>query len=84
MENEDSIHDQEWPVADEKLIKEEKVNLIIQINSKVRDKIEVETGISENEAKQLTLQREKVKQWVSDKQIKKIIFIRNNLINIVI
>ena len=84
LENEDSIHDQEWPVADEKLIKEEKVNLIIQINSKVRDKIEVETGISENEAKQLTLQREKVKQWISDKKIKKIIFVKGKLINIVV
>ena len=80
----ESIHNQKWPEYDEKLIKEEKINLIIQINGKVRDKIEVKAGISKEEAKQLTLQREKVKQWISGKEIKKIIFVKDKLINIVI
>ncbi|MEK9134758.1 MAG: leucine--tRNA ligase [Patescibacteria group bacterium] len=81
--NKNSIFEESWPKYDEKLMQEDKINLIIQINGKFRDKIEVEAEISEGEVKKLTLNREKVKQWVAGKEIKKIIFIKNKLINIV-
>ena len=66
------------------MIREETINLIVQINGKVRDKIEVKAGISENEAKKLTLSREKVKKWIVGEKVKKIIFVKGKLINIVI
>jgi leucyl-tRNA synthetase len=78
-----SIHNQPWPKYDQKSIQEDRITLIIQINGKVRDKVEAEAGISEDEAKELTLEREKVKQWISGKKINQIIFIPNKLINIV-
>jgi len=78
-----SIFSEKWPKYSEELIKEETTTLIIQINGKVRDKIEVETGISEKEAKELTLKQEKVKKWILNKKIKKIIFVPGKLINIV-
>ena len=79
-----SIHAQKWPEYDSKLIEEEKINLIIQINGKVRDKIEAPAGISEEEAKRLVLGREKVKTWLQGKEIKKTIFVQGKLINFVI
>ena len=82
--NKDSIHNQRWPQYDEKLTKEKTATLIIQINGKVRDKIEVPSGILQKEAEKLTLEREKVKTWIAGKEIKKVIFIPNKLINIVI
>jgi len=82
--NKKSIFFEKWPEYDKKLVIEEKITLVIQINGKVRDKAEVAEDISEEEAKKLTLEREKVKQWIEDKEIKKIIFIPGKLINIVI
>jgi len=79
-----SIHSQPWPRYDPKLIKEENLQLIIQINGKVRDKIEVEAGISEEKAKKLALSQEKIKQWIANKEIKKIIFVPGKLVNIVV
>jgi len=79
-----SIHSQVWPKYDPKLIKEEKIVLIVQINGKVRDKIEVEADISEKKAKNLALSREKIKKWLKEKDIKKVIFVPGKLINIVV
>lgn len=82
--NKYSVHNQPWPKYNPRLIKEEKITLIVQINGKVRDKIEAEAGISEVKAKKLTLASKKVKQWVDGKEIKKVIFVPNKLINLVI
>ena len=79
-----SIHNQSWLKYDSKLIKEEKTFLVIQINGKVRDKIEVEADISEKKAKELALSQEKIKKWIMGKEIKKVIFIPGKLINLVV
>jgi len=79
-----SIHNQSWPKYDPKLIKEKKITLVLQVNGKVRDRIEVEADISEEEAKESALSREKIKKWVEGKKIKKVIFVPGKLINIVV
>jgi leucyl-tRNA synthetase len=79
-----SIHLESWPTYDPKLIEEEKFELVIQINGKVRDKISVATNISQKEAENLALSREKIKNWLKDKEVKKIIFVPKRLINIVV
>jgi leucyl-tRNA synthetase len=79
-----SIHSQPWPKYDPKLIEEEIITLVIQVNGKVRDKIEVEADISEEKAKELAISREKIKKWLEDKKIKKVVFVPGKLINIVI
>jgi leucyl-tRNA synthetase len=76
--------EQKWPEYDSKLLKDDKINLIVQINGKVRDKIEVEAGISEKESKEISLNSDKIKKWLEGKEIKKVIFVPNKLINIVI
>lgn len=73
-----------WPKYNPKLAKEEKIILIIQVNGKVRDKIEVEALISEEKAKELALSREKIKKRLVGKEIKRIIFIPRKLINFVV
>ena len=79
-----SIFFQKWPKYDERLLKEEKITLIIQINGKVREKIEVEKGISESKAKELALSQSKIQKWLQNKKIKKVIFIKDKLINFVV
>jgi leucyl-tRNA synthetase len=79
-----SIFLEKWPQYDSKLIKEETITLIIQVNGKVRDRIEVKTDISEKKAKALAISQKKVKNWVEGKEIKKVIFVPGKLINIVV
>jgi leucyl-tRNA synthetase len=80
----DSIFLESWPKYDEKLIKKDKIDLIIQVNGKVRDKIEVKIDISKDEAEKIALNQEKVKNSLNNQKPKKIIFVRGKLINIVI
>lgn len=75
---------QKWPKHDEDLIKEEKILLIVQINGKVRDKIEVEADIDQKAAEKIVLRSEKIKNLMGEKKPEKIIFIFNKLINIVL
>ena len=75
---------QKWPQYDEKLIEEEKILLIVQINGKVRDKIEVNFGINQKEAEKTVFKSEKIKTWLKNKKPQKIIFVPNKLINIVV
>jgi len=75
---------QKWPKYDEKLVKEEKVLMIVQVNGKVRDKIEVVAGMSQKEAEKVAMESEKVKPWLRGKEVRKVIFVPDKLINIVI
>ncbi|MDD5144520.1 MAG: leucine--tRNA ligase [Candidatus Pacebacteria bacterium] len=79
-----SIFEQKWPEFDPKMIQEKEIGLIVQVNGKMRDKIIVPFGISEDEAKKLAISSEKVKNWLEDKEIKKVIFVPDKLINIVV
>ena len=79
-----SIFKESWPKYDEKLIRKETIELVIQINGKVRDKIETNAEISQSEAEKLALSRDKIKKFIGNNKIKKIIFVKGKLINIVI
>ncbi len=76
--------EQKWPKYDEELFKEENLLLIVQINGKVRDKIEAKSGIEQEEAEKIVLKSEKIKILIGNSKIEKIIFVPNKLINIVI
>jgi len=79
-----SILQYPWPKWNPKLTKEEMITLVIQVNGKVRDKIEVEADITEEKAKELAISREKIKKWIEGKEIKKLIFVPGKLINVVV
>ena len=82
--NKKSIHISEWPKYDSKMIVDEKFTLIIQINGKVRDSVEVEAGILQADVEKLVLAREKVKEQLQGVKPKKIVFVPGRLISIVI
>ncbi|HEX7586441.1 MAG TPA: class I tRNA ligase family protein, partial [Patescibacteria group bacterium] len=80
----ESIFLEPWPEYDPELIKDEEIELVIQINGKLRDRIKVATDISEKEAKKISLESKKVKNFIAGKKIQKIIFVKGKLINIVV
>ena len=69
--NSKSVHLEKWPVIDEDALKENSYELVIQINGKVRDKINVEINISDDEIKEKTLVRPNVKNGLIIKQSEK-------------
>ena len=82
--NSKSVHLEQWPVLDEDALRENSYELVIQINGKVRDKINVEINISDDEIKEKTLVRTNVKKWIDNKTIRKIIIVKGRIINIVV
>ncbi len=78
-----SIHNQSWPEWDEGLAKEEEVTMVIQVNGKLRDKVTVPVSITEAEARELALSQEKIKAYIDEKKVSRIIYIPQKLVNIV-
>ncbi len=76
--------DIEWPTYDEKLLIEEKINFVIQINGKKRSIIETKIGIKQDELMAQIFQEENLKKYLNDKEIKRTIFVPDKLINIII
>ncbi len=79
-----SIHNQPWPRWDEELAKEEEVTLVIQVNGKIRDKVIVPVSITEDEAKKLALNRDRIKAYIKDNKVARIIYVPQRLVNIVV
>jgi leucyl-tRNA synthetase len=84
MGNETSIHQSSWPEYDEELATEERVTMVVQVNGKVRDTIEVPADISEEEMKTLALSSEKVKAYLNGSEPEKIITRPPKLISLVV
>ena len=81
---ESSIHDEKWCEWDENLAKASKITLVVQVNGKVKDKLEADEGLSDEELKTLALSSEKVKELTSGKDIVKVIVVPKKLVNIVV
>jgi leucyl-tRNA synthetase len=73
-----------WPKYDPQFIEDQLVNLIVQVNGRVRDNVEIARNVSEREAQALALQSVKLRQWIEGKEIKQVVFVPNKLINFVI
>ncbi len=80
----ESVHLQNWPEYDPKAIILNNYELVIQINGKVRDKINLSTNASEDIIKQKSLESPIVKKWIDNKEIRKIIIVKGKIINIVV
>ncbi|PIT93126.1 MAG: hypothetical protein COU06_01715 [Candidatus Harrisonbacteria bacterium CG10_big_fil_rev_8_21_14_0_10_38_8] len=79
-----SIHIQPWPTHDEALAKDETFELVIQVNSKLRGKVQVDKGISKQKAEELARSNEQAKKWLEGKEVKRVIFIKDRLINLIV
>jgi len=73
-----------WPVWDDKLIVDETLTIIVQVNGKLRAKLDVATDVTEDEIKSLALAHENVIAFTGDKKPAKVIYVPGRLVNIVI
>jgi leucyl-tRNA synthetase len=79
-----SIHVQSWPVCDEAVAAEEAITLVVQVNGKVRDRIEVPVDVDDETARTLALETEGAKRHAAGKQVVKVIVVPGRLVNIVV
>jgi leucyl-tRNA synthetase/predicted alpha/beta hydrolase family esterase len=75
---------EKWPEYDENKIIEDSFKIAIQVNGKIRANIEVVKDLPEEEVKNLALADENVKKWLDAKEVKKIIYIKDKLVSIVV
>jgi leucyl-tRNA synthetase len=79
-----SVHNQSWPEYAGDLAEEKEITLVIQVDGRLRDKVLVPASISEAEAKKLALGRERVRTYISDKKLARIIYAPKRVVNIVV
>jgi leucyl-tRNA synthetase len=80
----DSIFNELWPDYNEDILKEDIITIAIQINGKLRSTVEIETNITEEDVKDIVLNNEKIKLYIENKKIKRFIYIKGKIANIVI
>ncbi|WP_018247817.1 leucine--tRNA ligase [Orenia marismortui] len=81
---EESIHLQSWPSYDEEATKKDEITIVVQINGKVRDKVEVSADIDKESLKAVVKEQEKVQEYLEGKEIIKEIVVPKRLVNIVV
>jgi leucyl-tRNA synthetase len=84
MGHKELLSSSSWPYYDEEAARQEKIELVIQVNGKLRSRVEVDAGQGESEIKEAALSDRRIKEWIKEKEIKKVIVVGNKLVNIVV
>jgi leucyl-tRNA synthetase len=78
-----SVHRQPFPTWDDALAAEETITLVVQVDGKVRDKLEVPASIQEAEARRLALESPRVKAHLNGKRVARLVYVPGKLVNVV-
>ncbi len=81
---EGSVHDEKWPGYDESALVKDEIEIVVQINGKVRDKIVIPAGLDKKEMEEKALESEKIKMAIEGKNVVKVISVPGKLVNIVV
>jgi leucyl-tRNA synthetase len=73
-----------WPAYDPALIQEEEVTIVIQVNGRVRSRLTVPASIADAELQEAALHHERIQEWLTEKNVRKVIVVPQKLVNIVV
>ncbi|MBQ8636107.1 leucine--tRNA ligase [bacterium] len=79
-----SIHELDWCKYDDNLAKTSAITLIVQVNGKLKDKLEVPQDLPKDELEKLAKEAPKTAEFIADKSVVKVIVVPNKLVNIVV
>jgi len=79
-----SIHRSAWPKYEKKKIIDDMVKVAIQVNGKVRSEMSISIEMSEEEVKNLVLKDKNITSWIGNKEIKRLIYVKGRIVNIVV
>jgi leucyl-tRNA synthetase len=82
--HETSVFDARWPAFDEELAREDQIELVIQVNGKVRGRVTVTAGIEEESAVACALAEDTVRRFIDARPIRKTVYVPDKLVNLVI
>jgi leucyl-tRNA synthetase len=82
--NKGSVSQAKWPVYDEKLTTDDEVNIVVQVNGKVRDKFTVPVGTAKETLEKTAFDLPGVKKWLEGQTVIKVIVVPDKLVNIVV
>jgi leucyl-tRNA synthetase len=78
------LADESWPTWDAELAREETVTLVIQVNGKVRDRVEVSADITADQATDMAMSSDKIQSWIDGQKVQRVIARPPNLVNVVV
>ncbi|HEV2895417.1 MAG TPA: class I tRNA ligase family protein, partial [Actinomycetota bacterium] len=81
--NSSSVHQTSWPSFDPDLVRAKRVTLILQVDGKVRDRIEVAPDATEDELRDLAMASERVRTALGDRQVARVVAVPPKLVNLV-
>ncbi len=84
MGRKESVHLEAWPEFDPEMIKVVDVTIGVQINGKVRDSIDISAEASEEEAVSLAQKSEKIQKYLSEGELRKVIYIPGKILNLIV
>jgi leucyl-tRNA synthetase len=79
----ESLFKQRWPVADPAALQKTEVTVVVQVDGKVRGRLQVGVDAAHDQVRQLALGDDRVKPWVERRRIEKVVVVPNRLVNIV-
>ena len=82
--HEESIHVHPWPIWDEKFLVEDVVNIVIQVNGRLRDEVAATVDIGDKELEELARAQAKIAPYLKDGEVKKVIVVPGRLVNFVV
>jgi leucyl-tRNA synthetase len=84
MGHHDLVYSAPWPSFDPALSEEERATIVVEINGKIRDRFEADLGLSEDEMKAVALGLPRIQAFIGSQPVKKVVCIKNKIVNIVI
>ncbi|MGH2610680.1 MAG: class I tRNA ligase family protein, partial [Tepidiformaceae bacterium] len=82
--HETSVFEARWPSYDEAIATAEQVTVVVQVNGKVRSRLTVHRGLSERDVVELALRDEATRKFVDGKTVRKVVFVPDRLVNLVV
>ena len=80
----ESIFKTPWPAYDEAALKKEEALVVVQVNGKVRGRISVPVDSPQAEVEKIAMADKKVSEWLAGKEIKKMVYVQNKILNVVV
>jgi leucyl-tRNA synthetase len=84
LHHETSVFEASWPAFDSSLAEEDQIELVVQVNGKVRGRVSVPAGIGEADAVERAVQVDSVRRFLEGKTLRKTIYVENRLVNLVV
>ena len=82
--NESSLFDHAWPAYDPDVAAEDILTIVLQVNGKVRSRIDLPASIGEEEIRNRALENERIQHWIGEKEVRRVIVVPGKLVNVVV